>query len=176
MEPDSPYGASKLAEEKLSLAYGKLYPLEAVALRYFNVYGRHQRYDAYGNVIPIFARRIFRRESIVIFGDGEQTRDFVNVSDVATANLAAGRTAGVRGAFNVGSGSRVTINQLAQLMIELSGIPVPIEYARPRSGDVRDSQADIRAAHAAFGFAPTVELRRGLADYLNWAREAAVFA
>ncbi len=79
VEPDSPYGASKLGAEKLCLAYAKLFPLECACLRYFNVYGLNQRYDAYGNVIPIFAHRMIRGEAVVIFGDGEQTRDFINV-------------------------------------------------------------------------------------------------
>ena len=79
VEPDTPYGASKLGAEKLCLAYAKLYPLECVCLRYFNVYGMNQRYDAYGNVIPIFAHRALRGQPLVIYGDGEQTRDFVNV-------------------------------------------------------------------------------------------------
>jgi len=86
VEPDSPYGASKLAAEKLCLAYAKLYDLEAICLRYFNVYGVNQRYDAYGNVIPIFAHRLLHGMPLIIYGDGEQTRDFVNVRDVARAN------------------------------------------------------------------------------------------
>src|ERR1051325_3950720 len=91
-EPDSPYGGSKPAEEKMCLAYSRLYELEAVGLRYFNVYGVNQRYDAYGNVIPIFAHRLLRREPLIVYGDGEQTRDFVNVADVARANLSAARS------------------------------------------------------------------------------------
>src|SRR5436309_4048037 len=97
VEPDSPYGASKLAAEKLCLAYAKLYPMDCVCLRYFNVYGVNQRYDAYGNVIPIFAHRIFHDQPVTIFGDGEQTRDFVNVRDVASANVKAALANGVSG-------------------------------------------------------------------------------
>ena len=88
-DPDSPYGTSKLAAEKMCLVYNKLYGMNNVCLRYFNVYGPHQRYDAYGNVIPIFANRVLKREPLTIFGDGEQTRDFVNVHDVAEANVLA---------------------------------------------------------------------------------------
>src|SRR5450759_1793930 len=89
IEPDSPYGCTKLCEEKLCLSYAKLYDIEAVCLRYFNVYGPNQRFDAYGNVIPIFAFKMLRAEPLTIFGDGEQTRDFINVRDVVQANLRA---------------------------------------------------------------------------------------
>ena len=101
VEPDSPYGASKLGAEKLCLAYAKLCPLECVCLRYFNVYGVNQRYDDYGNVIPIFAHRALRGQPLVIYGYGEQTRDFVNVRDVAMANYRAGLSRGVQGALLV---------------------------------------------------------------------------
>jgi UDP-glucose 4-epimerase len=82
IEPDTPYGSTKLCSEKLCLAYSKLHGLEAICLRYFNVYGPNQRFDAYGNVIPIFAFQMLRGEPLTVFGDGEQTRDFVNVADV----------------------------------------------------------------------------------------------
>src|SRR5215212_3132582 len=173
-EPDTPYGASKLGAEKMCLAYAKLYPLECVCLRYFNVYGVNQRYDAYGNVIPIFAHRIFRGEPVTIFGDGEQTRDFVNVRDVAAANIRAAQAAGVSGAFNVASATRITINDLARMMYRHAGIEPRIQYGPPRKGDVRDSLADISAAQRAFGYAPTVGLEEGLAEYVAWARGAMV--
>ena len=168
-DPDSPYGTSKLAAEKMCLVYNKLYGMRNVCLRYFNVYGPHQRFDAYGNVIPIFADRILKGVPMTIFGDGEQTRDFVNVADVAAANLAAAFTADVRGVFNIGSGGRITINELARVMQEVSGVHVGVEYAPERPGDVRDSLADISAAHAAFGFAPVVPIEgRGLEMYMEW--------
>ena len=170
VEPDSPYGASKLGAEKLCLAYAKLYPMECVCLRYFNVYGLNQRYDAYGNVIPIFAHRALRGMPLVIYGDGEQTRDFVNVRDVAMANYGAGLSRGVSGAFNIASGTRVTINRLAALLTEVAGLPAMIEYGPPRPGDVRHSLADISAAQAAFGFEPTVQLEDGLGEYMAWAQ------
>lgn len=171
VEPDSPYGASKLAAEKLCLAYAKLYPpLECICLRYFNVYGINQRYDAYGNVIPIFVHRLLRDQPLVIFGDGEQTRDFVNVRDVAQANYQAALTHGVSGAFNLGSGTRITINRLAQLLSELSDRPTMIEHAPPRPGDVRHSLADISAARTILGYQPAVDLATGLREYLAWAQ------
>jgi len=170
-EPDSPYGASKLAAEKLCLTYGKLYDLEVVCLRYFNVYGINQRYDAYGNVIPIFAHRMLQGMSLTIFGDGEQTRDFVNVRDVALANYESAIAKGVSGAFNIGSEKRITINRLARLMGEVAGIPTVIEYGPARSGDVRHSLADISAARQVFGYKPSVDLVEGLAEYIQWAKE-----
>ena len=168
-DPDSPYGTSKLAAEKLCLVYNKLYGMRNVCLRYFNVYGVNQRYDAYGNVIPIFADRILRGVPMTIFGDGEQTRDFVNARDVAAANIAAATSrADVAGPFNLGSGTRVTINELADMMQRAAGREVGVEYAGPRKGDVRDSLAAIDAARAAFGYAPTVDLETGLPEYLAW--------
>ena len=169
-EPDSPYGVSKLAEEKMCLVYSKLYELDAVCLRYFNVYGVNQRYDAYGNVIPIFAHRLLRREPLIVYGDGEQTRDFVNVADVARANLLAARAAGVSGAFNVGAGVSVTVNQLASMMLDASGISVPVEHVEARKGEVRDSRADILAAREVLAYEPTVQIEEGLGEYMAWAK------
>ena len=159
---------SKLAAEKMCLVYNKLYGMHNVCLRYFNVFGPHQRYDAYGNVIPIFALRALNQEALTIFGDGEQTRDFVNVHDVSNANIQAALTAGVKGVFNIGSSTRITINELARLTQEVAGIQVKVVYAPPRPGDVRHSLADIRAAQAAFGFAPQVAFDQGLAEYWRW--------
>lgn len=168
-EPDTPYGVSKLAEEKQCLAYAKLYDIEAVCLRYFNVYGVNQRYDAYGNVIPIFAHRMLRGEPLVVYGDGEQTRDFVSVRDVARANLLAARAPGLSGAFNIASGESVTINRLTELMREASGVTVEVTHGPPRKGDVLHSRADISAARAALGYEPNAGLAEGLAEYMAWA-------
>ena len=169
-EPDSPYGVSKLAEEKMCLVYSKLYELDAVCLRYFNVYGVNQRYDAYGNVIPIFAHRLLRREPLVVYGDGEQTRDFVNVADVARANLLAARSSGVSGAFNVGSGVSISINRLVAMMLGASDISVSVQHVEPRKGEVRDSRADISAAREALAYKPTVQIEQGLEEYMAWAK------
>jgi nucleoside-diphosphate-sugar epimerase len=167
-DPDSPYGTSKLAAEKMCLVYNKLYGMHNVCLRYFNVYGPHQRFDAYGNVIPIFADRILKQEPLTIFGDGEQTRDFVNVSDVAAANVQAGLARDAHGVFNIGSATRITINELARVMQEIAAVRSDLRYAPPRMGDVRDSLADIRSARSAFGFDPRTPMARGLAEYWTW--------
>ncbi|SRR6266545_663388 len=168
-EPDSPYGVSKLAAEKHCLVYTKLFALPTVCLRYFNVYGPNQRYDAYGNVIPIFVHRVLRSEPLIVFGDGEQTRDFVHVADVVQANLRAAASTAT-GAFNVGSGTAITINRLATLVNDASGAAVPIERGPVRPFDVRDSLADVSAARGAFGYAPAVDLAAGLREYVAWAR------
>lgn len=175
-DPDSPYGTSKLAAEKMCLVYNKLYGMKNVCLRYFNVYGRRQRYDAYGNVIPIFAERMLRGQDVIIFGDGEQTRDFVHVADVAAANHLSGVSGNAAGVFNIGSGTRITINELARVMAEAVDRPVNIVYGPPRPGDVRDSLAAIDAAHDAFGFAPMTDMEEGLRVYLEWLRNDPVTA
>jgi UDP-glucose 4-epimerase len=172
VEPDSSYGATKLCAEKLCLAYGKLYDVEPICLRYFNVFGVNQRYDAYGNAIPIFAHKLVFRQPITIFGDGEQTRDFINVRDVAKANYLAGMSQGVSGAFNVGSGSRVTINELVKKMETASGLSTQTIHGSPRRGDVRHSLADISRIRSAIGFKPQVSLEEGLREYMNWAKVA----
>jgi UDP-glucose 4-epimerase len=109
-------------------------------------------------------------ERLTIFGDGEQTRDFVNVRDVVQANIRAASTPGVRGAFNIGSGTRIGINTLVRKLAAASGLEPRVQHAPPRPGDVRDSLADISAARGGFGFEPAVGLDEGLAEYVNWAR------
>jgi UDP-glucose 4-epimerase len=172
VEPDSPYGATKLGAEKLCLAYAKLHGIEAVCLRYFNVYGIHQRFDAYGNVIPIFAQRLIFGQPITIFGDGEQTRDFINVQDVARANLAAGVNHGVSGAFNLGSGTAITINRLVEMIQAVSGLTTTVNHGSPRKGDVRHSLADISAMDRLLGWKPRVDFVEGLTEYMGWAKTA----
>lgn len=171
VEPDSPYGATKLCAEKLCLAYAKLYDLEAVCLRYFNVYGPNQRFDAYGNVIPIFVFQMLSGDPVTVFGDGFQTRDFLNVNDVVAANIRAAEAHGVSRAFNIGSGSTITINDLVEQCRRLTSTSSKIEFGPPRAGDVRTSLADITAARSALGFDPRVPLETGLPQYVAWARE-----
>ncbi len=168
VDPDTPYGASKLFQEKFSLSYSKLYDMGVVCLRYFNVFGLNQRFDAYGNVIPIFAYRMLRGETLTIFGDGEQTRDFVHVSDVARANYQSAMASGVSGAFNLGSGTSLTINDLITVMQRVSGINAQVVHGDPRPGDVRHSMADISAASSAIGFKPSVDFESGLREYMAW--------
>lgn len=169
VEPDTPYGCTKLCEEKLCLAYSKLYPIEVVCLRYFNVYGPNQRYDAYGNVIPIFVFRMLRNEPLIIYGDGEQTRDFVHVNDVVQANVKAADANGVNGAYNIAGGKSITINNLVKLVTKNFMDSSKIEHSNPRPGDVKHSLADISLAHRAFDYTPVVEIERGIEEYVEWA-------
>jgi UDP-glucose 4-epimerase len=169
VEPDSPYGCTKLCEEKLCLVYAKLYSIEAVCLRYFNVYGPNQRYDAYGNVIPIFVFRMLRNEPLIIYGDGEQTRDFVHVDDIVQANIKAADSIGVNGAFNIASGKSITINNLVEVISK--GNKTKVEYEPERHGDVRDSLADLSLAQRKINYNPTVNLEKGIGEYIEWARE-----
>ena len=124
--------------------------------------------DDYGNVIPIFVERALSGRDLVVFGDGEQTSDFVHVRDVAWANVAAAEHASVSGVFNLGSATRVTINWLAERVAEFVGTAVQISHGPERSGDVRDSLADVKKAAAEFGYAPTVDLLDGLREYVAW--------
>ena len=169
VEPDSPYGCSKLYEEKICLSYAKLFDIEAVCLRYFNVYGPNQRFDAYGNVIPIFVFKMLRGEPLTIFGDGNQTRDFVHVDDVVQANIKAAETVGLSGAFNIASGTSITINRLVD-MITKDNASAKIIFGPERPGDVRDSLADISLAQSKFSFKPSVDIESGIEKYINWAR------
>jgi UDP-glucose 4-epimerase len=167
--PDSPYGVSKLAGEKHMLCFSRLYRIRVVCLRYFNVYGVRQRYDAYGNVIPIFAERLLSGKPLTIYGDGEQTRDFVNVKDVAKANYLAATRAKETGVFNIGSGHNITINQLARYCQEASGFTASeIIHAARRPSEVLHCRANIRKAGSELDFRPDPDIQFGLMEYFDW--------
>jgi len=164
LNPITPYGASKLAAEKYCKAFHETYGLSTVSLRYFNVYGERQRSNPYSGVIAIFVRRILKRLPTIIYGDGNQTRDFINVSDVVAANLTALRTQkGVGEAFNIGTGQPTTINQLFRLIVQIAGkrgiSPTHREFRR---GDIRASWCKTRKTRHTLGFEPKVSLRYGL--------------
>jgi len=169
IEPDSPYGCTKLCEEKLGLSYAKLYDVDVICLRYFNVYGPNQRFDAYGNVIPIFVFRMINNLPLLIYGDGEQTRDFVHVNDVVQANIKAAESIGISGAFNIASGTKVTINYLTKLITDNYNDPFTLEHAPERPGDVKHSLADISLAYNRIGYIPEVNLIKGIKEYVEWA-------
>ncbi len=168
--PDSPYGVGKWAAEKHILCLSKIRSFRAVCLRYFNAFGVNQRYDAYGNVIPLFVARILKGEPISIYGDGEQTRDFIHVSDLASANLKVAEQNDVQGLFNLGSGQAVTINKLVAILKEIMPEKITALHTAPRPGDVRHSLADINRAKKVFGFAPQIDLGEGLRNYVDWFR------
>ncbi|HEV2389868.1 MAG TPA: SDR family NAD(P)-dependent oxidoreductase [Nitrososphaerales archaeon] len=168
--PSSPYGASKLAVEDYLSAYHATYGLETVALRYFNVYGPRQRFNnGYSGVITIFANRLLEGLRPTVFGDGRQTRDFVNVGDIVRANmLAAESPAAVGERFNVASGRSVSILELLESLKAVSGRrDVRPIFAPPRRGDVRGGSASIRKIKVSLGYRPAVRLPDGLSTLLE---------
>ena len=173
---DSPYGVSKLAAEKMILSYAGIYGITAVCLRYFNIYGVNQRYDLYGNVIPIFAHRLFAGQPLIIYGDGTQTRDFVNVYDVARANVMAGMEYDKTNVFNLGSGESITINRLAEMLQEISGINTGIDYQPERKADVKHCKANANKVYENMGFKAVVPLEEGVKEYIDWYRKNIVEA
>lgn len=169
-QPLSPYAASKVSGEHYARAFAHSFGLDAVSLRFFNVYGPGQRHDGpYAAVIPRFCRAARRGETAVVHGDGEQTRDFVHVEDAARAMLLAARSArSFRGdVFNVGSGCEVSVNRLAADIGELSGRPLPLRNEPARQGDIRRSLADIGRARRDLGYEPAVAWRDGLRQLLQ---------
>lgn len=165
--PVSAYGISKLCAEHYCLVLGAEYKLQVSCLRYFNAYGVNQRFNPYGNVIPIFVERALKGEPLHIYGDGEQTRDFVDVRDLAEANLAAWDS-DAQGVFNIGTGVATTVNQLARHIIEAVGNEVPITYGPSRAGEVKDSVSDISKAASLLGFHPSISIQQGVKDYVEW--------
>ncbi len=163
--PLSPYAASKMTGEHLMRIFAGLYGLETVTLRYFNVFGpRQDPKSEYAAVVPRFITAALRKERPIVFGDGEQTRDFCHIDNVVQANLlAAGTPRKLAGEMvNVACGTRTSLNQLLSYIGELAGRPLDAEHRPARAGDVRDSLADVRAARELLGYEPSVDVREGL--------------
>jgi nucleoside-diphosphate-sugar epimerase len=162
--PITPYGVSKLSGEKYCGAFCETYNLHTVALRYFNVYGQRQRANPYSGVIAIFASHLSKGERPRVYGDGEQTRDFVHVSDVVKANLRALQAKRAVGeAFNIGTGKGTSINRLFAILADLSDkSEIQPIYARERPGDIKHSYASITKSREILGFESKMELRQGL--------------
>jgi nucleoside-diphosphate-sugar epimerase len=173
LDPTSPYGVSKLAAEDYVKLYFKLYGFETVSLRYFNVYGPRQRFDAqsaYGGVITTFVERISRNLPPTIFGDGEQTRDFVYVRDVIEANMLALNSKNACGdVFNIGTGMKVSVNQVANILKELlNRKDLRNMYADSRPADIQHSYADTNKAKQILGYSPEFSIREGLSELVSW--------
>src|SRR5579862_6927171 len=168
--PKSPYALQKLVGEYYARIFASTFGIETVSLRYFNVYGpRQDPTSQYSGVLSIFITAAIERRAPTIFGDGEQSRDFTYVEDVVALNLKAARAAGVSGKlYNAGTGGRVTLNEAWGLLQRIEGVTIPAKYGPPRSGDVRDSQADTTAAAADLGYAPRVSFEDGLRLTLAW--------
>ena len=171
--PISPYGVSKYAGELYAQSFGRCYGLENVCLRYFNIFGPRQDPDSpYSGVLSRFAAAFLQDERPVVFGDGEQTRDFTYVDNAVQANLLACEAPGASGfVFNVGTGDRYSLNQTLEILRGLSARKLPAKYEPAREGDIRDSQADISAARELLGYEPTVRFEEGLERTYEWYRE-----
>lgn len=162
-QPTSPYGLEKLSGDHYCRLYADLYGLDTVALRYFNVYGPRQSGGDYAGAIVAFTEQARRGGPLRIHGDGSQTRDFVHVTDVVRANLLAATTDATGEAFNIGTGVKTTIREVAETIRDIVAPSAEIWHDEPRVGDIRDSVADIGKARKRLGYEPTVSLSEGLA-------------
>lgn len=166
--PFSPYGVTKLGAEHLCAAFGANHGLDSVILRYFSVYGPRQRPDM---AFYRLCEAVLEGQPITVYGDGGQTRDFTFVEDVVSATIAAATAPVDAGTYNVGGGSRVSLNRVIELLGEVAGSPVEVIHAAPQHGDVRDTGADTDRARRDLGWAATRDLREGLEQQLAWALE-----
>ncbi len=171
--PKSPYALQKLVGEYYAEVFFSVFGVETVSLRYFNVYGpRQDPSSPYSGVLSLFMKAVLEQRSPTIFGDGEQSRDFTYVEDVAALNLKAAQAPNLSGkVYNGGNGGRITINEAWALLQRLEGVSIPAHYAPPRAGDVRHSQADTTAAVRDLGYAPQFSFEEGMRRTLAWYRE-----
>ena len=169
-KPKSPYAVQKLASEYYARLYYDLYQLETVCLRYFNVFGpRQDPSSPYSGVISIFMTKVSSKSSPVIYGNGEQFRDFIFVNDVVRANLLAANTSEAIGkTYNIGTGKFVRINKLWEMINQLAGQNIEPEYKPPRPGDILESVADIERANKDLGFVPKYSFEEGLEITFDW--------
>ena len=174
-EPLSPYAVAKLVGEYYCQVFSRTYNLETVCLRYFNVFGpRQDPSSQYSGVISRFISALLRGGQPVIYGDGEQSRDFTYISNVVDANMRAARTAtGVGRVINIANGERITLNQLFDVLKNITGrAEASAEYREPRAGDVRHSLADITRAREMLGYEPRVGLVEGLRQTIEWWKQS----
>ena len=166
--PLSPYAVAKLASEYYCQVFTGVYGLRTVSLRYFNVFGPRQDPEGeYAAVIPKFIKRIINDQPPIVYGDGEQTRDFTFIDDVVQANIKSAESL-CCGVYNIAGGKRITINNLAGLLMELLGKHLEIGYESPRPGDVKHSLADISKANNDFNFNPDFDIKMGLEETVRW--------
>lgn len=167
-QPVSPYGVSKLGGEQLVYLYWRNYGVPTVSLRYFTVYGPRQRPDM---AFHRFIRRAMSGDEIPIFGDGNQTRDFTFIADAVEANVLAGLSDVTGQVFNIGGGSRVSVNDVLSMLTDILGRPLKLNHLANERGDVRHTSADTSQARALLGYAPHVDLREGLAKEAAWVEQ-----
>jgi nucleoside-diphosphate-sugar epimerase len=172
-QPISPYGVTKYVGELYGQTFGKCYGLENVSLRYFNIFGpRQDPSSPYSGVLAKFCTSFLEDTPPVVFGDGEQTRDFTYVENAVQANLLACEAANASGkVFNVGVGGRVSLNEVLRALAKITGKALETKYEPARDGDIRDSQADISQARSFLGYEPSVGFEDGLARTFEWYRE-----
>jgi nucleoside-diphosphate-sugar epimerase len=173
-EPISPYGVTKYVGELYAQVFGRAYGLENVSVRYFNVFGpRQEPTSQYSGVLSRFMLAILRGESPVVYGDGEQSRDFTYIDNVMDETLRACEASGASGmVFNGGTGERITLNQVLKLLEKITGKRIQAKYDLPRAGDIRDSQADITLARKLLGYKPRVPFDEGLQRTWEWYKRA----
>jgi len=171
-QPISPYGVTKYVGELYAQTFGRCYGLENVCLRYFNIFGpRQDPSSPYSGVLAKFCTAFLEDTQPVIFGDGEQTRDFTYVDNAVQANLLACEAPSASGkVFNIGVGGRFSLNQTVALLNKISGKRLEVNYDAARDGDIRDSQADISQAREFLGYDPQVEFEEGLRRTFEWYR------
>lgn len=169
-DPISPYGVTKFVGELYANVFGRCYGLETICLRYFNVFGpRQDPTSAYSGVLSKFITTLLADRQPVIFGDGEQSRDFIFVENVVQANLLACETQNCAGrTFNIGTGGRYTLNETLRLLEKISGKKAAAKYEPPRSGDILHSQADITEARKTLGYDPKINFEEGLRRTWEW--------
>lgn len=168
--PKSPYAAQKLMGEYYAQVFQSCFDLETTSLRYFNVYGPRQDPNSpYSGVISVFMKSLLTGVAPTIFGDGNQSRDFTYVEDVAKLNVIAGREPGASGrVLNAGNGHRYTLNDVWEVLQRIAGVSIKARYADARPGDVKDSQADIAALREVLPYAPQFDLEDGLRRTYDW--------
>jgi len=173
-QPKSPYAVQKLLGEYYASVFHACFGLETVSLRFFNVYGpRQDPSSQYSGVLSLFMKHLLARTAPTIFGDGEQTRDFTYVEDVAELCFKASQAPGVSGKmFNAGNGGCYSVNSIWKALQEIEGVQIAPVYGPPRPGDVRNSMADTTAVVAELGHAPKFSLEEGLERTLEWYRHA----
>ena len=165
LKPVSPYGVTKLAGENLCYLYYKNYGVPTISLRYFTVYGPRQRPDM---AIHKFVKAILNDGNILIFGDGEQTRDFTFVDDAVEANILAAESDIAGEVFNIGGGTRISVNELIKKIEDVTGKKAKVKYMEKQKGDVRDTRADVNKAKADLGWTSKVEIDEGLKKFVDW--------
>jgi UDP-glucose 4-epimerase len=174
ISPLSPYALTKYTAERYAQIFYKLYGLETICLRYFNVFGPFQDPSSqYSAVIPLFVSAMLQGKSPIIFGDGEQSRDFTFVANNAEANILAATSAkGAGEVFNIACGESTTLNELVKLINENLGVDIKPIHKEPRAGDIKLSKADIRKAQSILGYEPKVNFKEGLKETIKWYRNS----